>query len=103
MGEEHLRKRISLCKGLEETIGNMGGTEDSLMETQSGRQGPVESRLFSPGRAGGRAGTPGLDVRTLVRRTPPFSLSIFMINPHSKGFYPHFADGKTEAQKGQLI
>lgn len=76
MGEEHSRKRISLCQGLEEPIGNMWGAEDSLMEVQSGRQGPVESRLFSRGRAGGRADTPVPGVRTPVRRTPPFSLSI---------------------------
>lgn len=47
---------------------------------------------------GGRVDTPVLGVRTPVRRTPPFSLSIFMINPHSKGFYPHFTAGKTEAE-----
>lgn len=33
----------------------------------------------------------------------PFSLLIFMLNLHSRGFYPHFTDGETEAQKGELL
>lgn len=85
MGEEHSRKTISPCRGLEETIGSLWGAEDSLLETQSGRQGPA--------RAGSLVVAEQVGVHTPVRRTPPFSLSIFMTNPHDKGFLSHFTDG----------
>lgn len=54
MGEEHSRKRISLCKGPEERIWSIWAPEVfAVVEMQSGQQGPGgDGALWAPPRWG---------------------------------------------------